>query len=51
VRDASVEELQAVEGVGAAQARAIREFFHPTADARLIEGEGERMDPVPRRNG
>src|SRR5512137_114735 len=51
VRDASVEELQAVEGVGPAQARAIREFFHPPADARLIEGDGGRMDPVPRRDG
>jgi excinuclease ABC subunit C len=51
VRDASLEDLQAVEGVGPAQARAIREFFHPPADARLIEGDGGRMDPVPRRNG
>jgi excinuclease ABC subunit C len=51
VRDASLEDLQAVEGVGPAQARAIREFFHPAADARLIEEGGERMDPVPRRDG
>jgi excinuclease ABC subunit C len=50
VRDASLEELQAVEGVGPAQARAIREFFDPPAEAMLIEGEGERMDPVPRRD-
>jgi excinuclease ABC subunit C len=50
VRDASLEELQAVEGVGPAQARAIREFFHPPAEAMLLEGGGERMDPVPRRD-
>jgi excinuclease ABC subunit C len=50
VRDASLEELQAVEGVGPAQARAIRDFFHPPAEAMLLEGGGERMDPVPRRD-
>ncbi|HQR30242.1 MAG TPA: excinuclease ABC subunit UvrC [Anaeromyxobacteraceae bacterium] len=49
VREAAEAELQAVEGIGPAQARAIREFFHPPADARLIDGADVPMEEGPRR--
>ncbi len=49
VREASEAELQAVEGIGPAQARAIREFFHPPPDARLLEGADAPMEEGPRR--
>ncbi|MEI7705826.1 MAG: excinuclease ABC subunit UvrC, partial [Deltaproteobacteria bacterium] len=47
VREATPEELQAVEGVGPVQARAIQQFFEPEGGTRLIAGEGERMDGPP----
>jgi len=49
VREATVEELARVEGVGEAQARAVREFFHREEDARLLEPGEERMNPGSRR--
>ncbi len=50
VREASPEELRAVEGIGEAQARAIHDFFHAAAGAELIEEREEPMDTAPRRN-
>ena len=58
VREAKVEELRQVEGVGEAQARAIHDFFHaaegaptggPPPDEQLIDPAGERMDSPSRR--
>jgi excinuclease ABC subunit C len=49
VREATLEELARVEGVGEAQARAVREFFHREEDARLIDPVEEPMNPGARR--
>ncbi len=50
VREATLEEIARVEGVGEAQARAVWEFFHRPEDGRLIEPDEERMNPGSRRN-
>ncbi len=50
VREATVEEIARVEGLGETQARAVREFFHPSEEGRLPGDGGERMNPGSRRN-
>ena len=49
VREATVE-IARVEGLGEAQARAVREFFHPPEEGRLPGDGEERMNPGSRRN-
>jgi excinuclease ABC subunit C len=50
VREATVEEIARVEGLGEVQARAVREFFHPPEEGRLPGDGEERMNPGSRRN-
>ena len=55
VREASEEEIARVDGIGAAQARLVREFFHRQTDeaaggqAKLLDSAGDLMVPHPRR--
>ena len=46
VREASIEELAAVEGVGASVAERIHAFLHPDGIGTEEEGEGAERDPV-----
>jgi excinuclease ABC subunit C len=44
VREASLEELEAVDGLGPAQARAVHAFFHPPAGAPGAGDSGDGAD-------